>query len=239
MAGMTTGACRQANELGFIRWHDPVVAGSWCNIDTDYFPNTKLPEYNAHYWTSSVSWHNTNQRIVVNFSFGQMVYDWTGTGRYVRAVRGGTFTNDFYDNGDGTISDGSTGLMWLKDGFCLGLRSWQSALATVYNLNLSPGSYTCDEYTATYDDWRLPTTNELLSIVDYSTYSPSIDTDYFPETGNNSFWTSTTNNYPGSSHNFNDAQKIGFQYGWVDDYGKGSGLNTSGRYGAVPFCSLM
>ena len=36
-------------------------------------------------------------------------------GKYVRAVRGEVYgTNDFVDNGDGTITDEATGLMWMQ-----------------------------------------------------------------------------------------------------------------------------
>jgi len=40
-------------------------------------------------------------------------------------------------------------------------------------------------------DWRLPTKEELRSIVDYYKSSPSIDTDYFPNTENGFYWTSS------------------------------------------------
>lgn len=33
-----------------------------------------------------------------------------------------------------------------------------------------------------YADWRMPTLKELLYLADYGTYTPSIDTDYFPNT---------------------------------------------------------
>ncbi len=37
-------------------------------------------------------------------------------GKYVRAVRGEeTAVNEFVDNGDGTITDTATGLMWMQD----------------------------------------------------------------------------------------------------------------------------
>ena len=41
-------------------------------------------------------------------------------------------------------------------------------------------------------DWRLPSKEELRSIVDYSRYNPSIDTDYFPNTIDYGYWSSTS-----------------------------------------------
>ena len=63
-------------------------------------------------------------------------------------------------------------------------------------------------------DWRLPSKEELRSIVDYSRYNPSIDTDYFPNTVSSWFWSSSP--YAGYSLNawdvyFNDG------YGYYDN----------------------
>ena len=43
-----------------------------------------------------------------------------------------------------------------------------------------------------HSDWRLPTLDELVSIVDYGKLNPRIDTDYFPNTSGSSHWTSST-----------------------------------------------
>ncbi len=89
---------------------------------------------------------------------------------YLRMVRGNTDygQNNFTDNGDGTISDLATGLMWQKadDGVA---RDWETALSYSESLML-----------ANYTDWRLPNAKELQSIVDYSrspqtTNSPAIN----------------------------------------------------------------
>ncbi|TLX72813.1 DUF1566 domain-containing protein [Labilibacter sediminis] len=115
---------------------------------------------------------------------------------YFRMVRGNTDygTNDFIDNGDGTISDLATGLMWQKadDGIS---RDWEEALAYAENIEL-----------ANKNDWRLPNAKELQSIVDYTrspqtTNSPAIDplfetTEINDPEGNPGhypfFWTSST-----------------------------------------------
>lgn len=81
---------------------------------------------------------------------------------YVMYVRGNTSygENNFVDNGDGTITDNATGLMWMKNDDGEGM-VWEDAL-----------SYADTSEFANHSDWRLPNVKELQSIVDYSR-SPS------------------------------------------------------------------
>lgn len=82
-------------------------------------------------------------------------------GKYVRAVRGNAHgENDLIDNGDGTITDNSTGLMWTQADNGEGI-DWENAL-----------TYAEGHELANHSDWRLPNVKELHSIVDYN-YSPS------------------------------------------------------------------
>ena len=84
----------------------------------------------------------------------------------------------FSDNGDGTINDDVTGLMWQKiDG---GEMTWEEA--QVYADNLSLGNH---------NDWRLPTPFELFNLLDLDHLNPAMDTNYFPETEAEYWWTST------------------------------------------------
>ncbi len=77
--------------------------------------------------------------------------------KQVRAVRGTPYgENNFKDNGDGTISDIATGLMWAKDDSAEAVE-WGDALQYAENAEM-----------AGYSDWRLPNVKELQSIVDYS-----------------------------------------------------------------------
>ncbi|GJQ57318.1 MAG: hypothetical protein SCALA701_01190 [Candidatus Scalindua sp.] len=71
----------------------------------------------------------------------------------------------FQDNEDGTITDNLTGLMWIKDGSCLGHRNWGEAFNMIETLNTLPVNFNCSDYSATYDDWRLPNINELVSLL--------------------------------------------------------------------------
>jgi Protein of unknown function (DUF1566)/Putative metal-binding motif len=67
--------------------------------------------------------------------------------------------NDFTDNGDGTISDNATGLMWSQTDSGEDL-NWEEALAFVETQN--------NAAFRGYTDWRLPDVKELQSIVDYT-----------------------------------------------------------------------
>lgn len=81
--------------------------------------------------------------------------------RYVRYVRGNRSygLNRFVDNGNGTVTDNSTGLMWSQTDSARGM-NWEKALAWVQTKNR--------EYFLDYNDWRLPNAKELQSIVDYT-----------------------------------------------------------------------
>lgn len=104
--------------------------------------------------------------------------------------------NDFVDNGDGTISDNATGLMWSKTDSGQSM-NWQSALEYAQRLNKA-------EYLG-YNDWRVPDVKELHTILDYSrspqsTSSAAIDpifeiSSIKDERGQQNypyFWSSTT-----------------------------------------------
>jgi hypothetical protein len=90
-----------------------------------------------------------------------MSYQGPGDARFpVRCVRGGPYgENDYVDNGDATITDRSTTLMWTRDDSGKGL-NWQEALAWAQAKN--------SENFLGHNDWRLPNAKELHSIVDYT-----------------------------------------------------------------------
>ena len=74
----------------------------------------------------------------------------------------------FTDNGDGTVTDLLTGLMWLRHATCLGYDTWAAGFGKVGTLNDSPGTLSCSGYTAAYTDWRVPNIRELASLIDRS-----------------------------------------------------------------------
>ena len=144
-------------------------------------------------------------------------------GKYVRAVRGEiTAINDYVDNGDGTVTDNATGLMWMQDDGGYGME-WDDALDYAENF----------EY-AGYDDWRLPDVKELQAIVDYSGVYPAIDQSVFNTTVLEEnefyyFWTNTSAYFSPSQPGYGYAWYVAFGLA-VDDEGE----DTHGA-GAVRF----
>lgn len=93
----------------------------------------------------------------------------------------------FTDNGNGTVADNLTGLMWTKNAnLPNGTKTWQVALDYVKSLNSS-------NYLG-YSDWRLPNRKELRSLIDYSEYDPSLPIGHpFTNVQLNYYWSSSTN----------------------------------------------
>jgi hypothetical protein len=147
-------------------------------IDTDYFDfaygDTAAGEriIDSQYASSTLYVSDGDEELLfgVNFADGRIKgYGTTLHGRdktfAVACVQtNDTYgTNDFTDNGDGTVSDSATGLMWAQDDSGTDVPDgldWGEALDYVEGLNAS-------DYLG-YDDWRLPNVKELQSIVDYA-----------------------------------------------------------------------
>lgn len=148
----------------------------------------------------------------------------------------------FVDNGDGTVSDKKTCLMW------------EQKTGTTGAYNVCPGGPTCgavhdvsNAYAWTtgspynpdgpaffrflaelngpspfagHDDWRLPTITEMQGIVDLSAGSPCIDPVFGP-TQSLGYWSSSTDqNDPAY------AWRVYFGYGYTAAYDKTSGYSV-------------
>jgi Protein of unknown function (DUF1566) len=85
----------------------------------------------------------------------------------------------YTDEGDGTVTDNVTGLVWQKE---VPSSTYGQAAAILYCSDLK---------LANQGDWRLPSVIELVSLVDPGRFGPSIDETYFPGTPANSFWSSS------------------------------------------------
>ena len=114
----------------------------------------------------------------------------TPTANQSRGVPPESPTN-YTDNGDGTVTDNHTGLVWSKcvqgmsgAGCTLGspaLREWSKAVTDCTSVTLSGKK-----------DWRMPTLKELESIVDTGVFDPSVNRKFFIRTTNDPYWTATS-----------------------------------------------
>jgi len=91
----------------------------------------------------------------------------------------------------GMVKDNVTGLIWENktvDGSIHDAGktyTWDDA-QSVFIAQLNASNF------GGHNDWRLPSREELRSIVDYSRYNPAINTGYFPNTQSNSYSSSST-----------------------------------------------
>ncbi|EKK9985905.1 DUF1566 domain-containing protein [Vibrio vulnificus] len=107
------------------------------------------------------------------------------------AITATTPNTDFSDNGDGTVTHHTTGIIWQRcslgqswDGTdCTGeatTYTWEEALLAAAQSTLGG-----------FSDWHLPNKNELASIVEYRCYAPAINGQAFPNTPSNFYWSSS------------------------------------------------
>jgi len=116
----------------------------------------------------------------------------SGTGQDGDIQAGATWpTPRFTDNGNGTVSDNLTGLIWLKNASCLGTQWWTYALA-VANTLASGGA--CDLTDGSVaGDWRLPNIIELESLLDEGNFSPPLTSGHpFVAVQANYYWSSSS-----------------------------------------------
>lgn len=181
-----------------------------------------------------------NQRTMfgVNFADGRIKgYGLALRGQdklfYIMYVRGpvGYGSNEFIDNGNGTLTDAMTGLMW-EQADSGSAMNWSDALTWADTRN-------AEAYLG-YNDWRLPNVKELQILVDYTrapdtTNSAAIDpmfqtTSIINEASEVDFpfyWSSTTHtNFsekPGAMGAYvSFGRAMGYMESWSDVHGAGA-----------------
>lgn len=105
----------------------------------------------------------------------------------------------FADNGDGSVTDNLTGLIWLKNAGCFAAQNWDAALTSANTL--AEGSCGLSDASVA-GDWHLPDKNELLSLIDYGASTAALPAGH-PFTSVQStvnYWSATTYTFnPGSA----------------------------------------
>lgn len=94
-----------------------------------------------------------------------------GTGQDAELRNGEALTGRFELNGNGTVIDKLTGLVWLQDANCYGSESWDSGVSLA--ASLADGECGLADGSAP-GDWRVPNIRELLSLVNFGYYDYSL-----------------------------------------------------------------
>lgn len=128
----------------------------------------------------------------------------------------------YIDHGNGTVTDTRTGLMWKQCAEGLSGATCQTGSAQTFTwanalIHAETSAF------ANYTDWRLPNVKELSSLVEDCRSYPAINTNHFPNTPSDWFWSGSPNVY-GS----NVAWVVYFQYGLAYD-GSYWGESENGR----------
>lgn len=112
-----------------------------------------------------------------------------------------TPTSRFQDNGDGTVTDLQSTLMWLRcsagqqavGASCEGQPSrmtWAAARALAEDIN-QRGQYF-------FNDWRLPSLRDLATITERHCSNPRVNLSVFPSTPAAFYWTASSRPVAGS-----------------------------------------
>lgn len=126
----------------------------------------------------------------------------------------------YVDNGNGTVTDKTTGLIWQKcsvgqaynqsgSGGCTDPSdlatlefNWQEALAAAKSANQSS--------LLGFSDWRLPSVAELRTLVEKACYSPAINLTVFPNTADAVYWSASPDAY-GNSYAWSVSFSLGYE----------------------------
>ena len=143
------------------------------------------------------------------------------------------------DDGDETVTDNITGLMWQDDAAVADAGNKKQWLTDANYNDCRDNGNNCEntsgDTAASYcaalslgghEDWRLPTADELVGITDKGKTNPVID-NAFQNAVSNDYWSSTTN-----ANNSNSTWYVNFNFGNQSyDYKGGSGYVRCVRAG--------
>ncbi|MFA7239534.1 MAG: DUF1566 domain-containing protein [Sulfuricellaceae bacterium] len=169
-------------------------------INSAVFPNTSATT--AFWAATTVSNNSSNAWSTLPIGYTQQYPK--SNSLHARLVRGGqpvdssglyTPTSDFTDNGDGTVTHNKTNLTWKR---CSEGMVWNNGcVGPVQSYTLAEAAALAQQNYAGQSDWRLPTENELLSIVEWGASAPAINPTIFHLTPNQ--WYVSASDFVGST----------------------------------------
>ena len=238
-SGTDASGCDTEQSCDLVPFMDPVFVFSYGDTSTERLIDSQYVSATSYV---GLTMGGDDTVFGVNFADGRIKgYPKMMQGAdklfFVLYVRGASDygVNDFVDNGDATVSDRATGLMWMQGDsghlsagtYGDGALDWESSLAFCEGLSH-----------AGYDDWRLPDAKELQSLVDYTrspstSGSPALDpifevTSIVDEGGGPNYpfyWTSTTHRVHADAPTIGGGAvyvAFGEALGWMQGPGGGS-----------------
>lgn len=188
--------------------------------DTENTPTvgTVTPEVNNYLLvaTGQILTYDADGEVISGLNVGDALY-----GQDANYLKGEEMA--YQDNGDGTVTDKKTGLMWQQVP-TTSTFTWQEAVDHCESLELNG-----------YDDWRIPSCKELYSISDFSSGWPYLNTTYFTLasgqiTKDEQYWSS--NFYVGTTVEGGSNAAFGVNYvtGHIKAYPAVAGGPVGGKY---------
>lgn len=222
-AGLVAASRREAL-CGFVDWRLPEAGelqslgdygqagfGGTPMIDAEYFPNTRADAY----WTATPASGGSTSSFYFKFAEGALYVGPNSNNFPARVVRGGAAAPvpRFSPSADGrSVLDHQTGLQWQR---CARGQAWDGASCEGVAERLPAGQVQALSRQL-QNGWRVPTVKELASLVQPGPASPVIDTQAFPNTPDDSFWTSTV------GPSLHEAYEVDFAAGTVANTSAGS-----------------
>ncbi len=186
--------CQNLELGGYSDWALPTDQQLFSLVDMDRnnpAMNTSAFSTTAamYWWTTNAQANDTSKIWVVNAGGGIGPHPQSETISaggtkpfHTRCVRStpASVASSFTANGDGTVTDATTGLIW-QQAEVTPTVTWEGALNYCEALSLDGQT-----------DWRLPNIKELRSLNDNTRLNPSINTGFFPGAQAVRYWSSTT-----------------------------------------------
>ena len=115
-----------------------------------------------------------------------------------------SYSIDYSVENEPVVVDNNTGMMW------------QQKIPPIEELYIEEVNGYCNNLVyGGYDDWRLPSVTDFVTITDFGRYYPATDTEYFPQYG--SFWTSTNSEVHGSGGDLPHIYYYAYYYSSIFD----------------------